>query len=309
MKLYTQIVIVIVLSLIQVTVGCKRDVKEKLSEAQLPAPPETGDCPDYILKSKENNLNISVFLDLSDRITEAKTIQKDTQYLKSIAKAFTDHVKTKKLILLQDRIQLYFNPEPANEGINSIAEKLHIEFNRETPKSKIEETNRLYAEEPIKLYGLAQADSKQAKDYPGSDIWRFFKDNVKDYTISTCHRNILVILTDGYMYHKDTQMKEGNKSSYLTPKSLAALQLNNSDYIKTMQEKGYGFIPANDGLEDLEVLVIGVQSSNTGNPYAIDIIREYWTNWFEAMGIKKYKIQNADLASSVEKVILGFIHS
>ncbi|WP_047245627.1 hypothetical protein [Maribacter thermophilus] len=301
--------IAIALSLLLGTTGCKRDVKEKLPEVDPPATSVTGDCLGHILKNKENNLNISVFLDLSDRITEAKTIQKDTQYLKSIAKAFTDHVKTKKLILLQDRIQLYFNPEPANEGINSIAEKLHIEFNRNTPKSRIEETNRLYAEEPIKLYGLAQADAKQAKDYPGSDIWRFFKDNVKDYTISTCHRNILVILTDGYMYHKDTQMKEGNKSSYLTPKSLGALRLNKSDYKKTIQEKGYGFIPANDGLEDLEVLVIGVQSANTGNPYSIDIIREYWTNWFEAMGIKKYKIQNADLASSVEKVILGFINS
>ncbi|SHJ97073.1 hypothetical protein [Pseudozobellia thermophila] len=309
MKFSIQIVLVIVLYLLQGTVGCKRDVKEKLSEVELPAPPVTGECPEFVLKNKENNLNISVFLDLSDRITEAKTIQKDTQYLKSISKAFVNHIKTKKLILLQDRIQLYFNPEPANEGINSIAEKLHVEFNRDTPKSRIQETIRLYAEEPIKLYGLAQADSKQAKDYPGSDIWRFFKDNVKDYTISTCHRNILVILTDGYMYHKDTQMKQGNQSSYLTPKSLGALRLNNSDYKKAMQEKGYGFIPANDGLEDLEVLVIGVQSSNTANPYAIDIIREYWTNWFEAMGIKKYKIQNADLASSVEKVIVSFINS
>lgn len=267
-----------------------------------------GDCPSYILDNKKNNLNISVFLDLSDRITQPKTIQKDTEYLKSISKAFTNHVKTKKLILLQDQIQLYFNPEPTNNTINSVAEKLHIEFDKNSPKAKITETEELYAGQPAEIYNLALADAENPKDFAGSDIWRFFKDNVKDYTISNCHRNILVVLTDGYMYHENSQMNEGNLSSYLTPKSLGRLPLSKSNWDETLTEKGYGFIKANDGLEDLEVLVIGVESLNPKNPYAIDVMRAYWTNWFNEMGIQKFKIQNADLASSVDKVIYDFIN-
>lgn len=287
--------------------SCKSDKKEAVKEVEITKNEIESECPKFIMDNKENNLNISIFLDLSDRITETKVIQKDTEYLQSIAEAFTNHVKTKRLILLQDQIQLYFNPEPMNNEINDIAEKLHIQFDKNTSKAKIEETLALYAQEPLKLYELAQADSKEAKDYPGSDIWRFFKDNVKDYTISDCHRNILVILTDGYMYHENTQMKEGNKTSYLTPKSLTRLPLNNSGFEKTIHEKEYGFIKANEGIDDLEVLVIGIQDGNPNNPYAIDIIRTYWENWFDEMGIASYKIQNADLAQNVDRVIKGFI--
>ncbi|KAA2217187.1 hypothetical protein [Maribacter flavus] len=289
-------------------VSCKSEENSTQKKDENPRTEATGPCPRYILENKKNNLNISVFLDLSDRITEPKIIQKDIEYLQSISEAFTDHVKTKKLILLQDKIQLYFNPEPTNNVINNIAEKLHIEFDKNSSKAKIEETQNLYAQEPLKLYELAQADFKEAKDYPGSDIWRFFKDNVKDYTISDCHRNLLVILTDGYMYHKNTQMTEDNKTSFLTPNSLARLPLNNSAFVKTIDEKEFGFIKATDGLEDLEVLVIGIHDANPNNPYAMDIIRAYWENWFTEMGVETYKIQNADLASNVDKVIKNFLN-
>lgn len=287
--------------------SCKSDIPIKTKTTVESIKPYTEDCPKHIFENKINNLNISIFLDLSDRITKPKSIQKDVDYLKSVSNAFLSHIKTKKLILLQDKIQLYFNPEPKNETINTIAEKLHIEFTKDTPKSEIALTEQLYASQPSVLYGLAQADSKNPKDYPGSDIWRFFKDNVKDYTISDCHRNILVILTDGYMYHENSQMRKENRSSFLTPRSLAMLQLNNADWKGTIDNQQYGFIKANGNLENLEVLVIGIQSANLNNPYTIDIIRAYWSLWFKEMGIQKFKIQNADLASSVDKVIADFI--
>lgn len=289
--------------------SCKSDKKEQIQEVEVAKNEIKGECPSFILDNKENNLNISVFLDLSDRITRPKTIINDTENLKSISLAFTNHVKTKKLILLQDKIQLYFNPAPTNNTINSIAEKLHIEFDKNSPKAKIIDTEEFYAKQPSEIYNLALADSENPKDFPGSDIWRFFKDNVKDYTISDCHRNILVILTDGYMFHENSQMNEDKLSSYLTPKSMDRLPLSNSKWETTLKEKGYGFIKANDNLEDLEVLVIGIESLNPKNPYAIDIMRAYWTKWFKEMGVKKFKIQNADLASSVEKVIFEFINS
>ena len=100
--------------------SCARDKKEAPTEAILAQAEPVGDCPKYLLDNKENNLNLSIFLDLSDRITAPKAVQKDVEYLKSIAQSFTNHVKTKKLILLNDQIQLYFNPEPTNEGINQL---------------------------------------------------------------------------------------------------------------------------------------------------------------------------------------------
>ena len=210
---------------------------------------------------------------------------------------------------MEDRIQLFFNPEPSDERINSIAAKLKVNFTKETSKSQLEETLKLYSEYPSQLYNLAQEDAKIAEGYPGSDIWRFFKDNVNDYCIDECHRNIIVILTDGYMYYDKTVMKEDNKTSYLTPRSLNALKLNTSNWENDFKTRQLGFIPANKNLNDLEVLVIGITSQNDNNPYTKDIIELYWSDWLKSMNVKNFKIKNADLPSSIEKVISDFINN
>jgi len=287
---------------------CKNDSKEEAKLVEEIIKLETSNnCPKYILDKKENNLNISVLLDLSDRIEETKTKQKDSAYLSSLAKSFIEHVKRKKLILLEDRMQLFFNPEPSDEKINNIAKKLKVVFTKNTAKAQIEETISLYNANPSKLYDLAKIDAQNLGGYPGSDIWRFFKDHVKDYCVDDCHRNILVILTDGYMFYNKTVMKEGNRTSYLTPKSLDQLKLAKSNWEEEIETKGLGFIRANKALNDLEVLVIGITSHNYENAYAQDIIKAYWGKWFDEMGIKNYKIKNSDIPSSIEKVISDFI--
>lgn len=289
---------------------CKKDIKDEIKEKQTTIKSNTlSKCPKFILDQKENNLNVSVLLDLSDRIEESKTKKKDSAYLTSLSKSFVAHIKSKKLILLEDRMQLFFNPEPSDEKINEIAKKLKVAFTKETSKALISETLSLYAESPSMLYDLAKADAESLGGYPGSDIWRFFKDNVKDYSIDECHRNILVILTDGYMFYNKTVMKEGNRTSYITPKSLNKLKLNKSSWKDEMKKKDLGFIPANSGLNDLEVLVIGITSHNDENAYAQYIIEAYWKQWFDEMGVKKYKIKNADISSSIEKVISDFIQN
>ena len=289
--------------------SCNDDKRgEKLSKKEVSVVNENNACLPYILKEKENNLNISILLDLSDRIEESKTIEKDSAYLTSLSKSFINHVKKKKLLLLEDRMQLFFNPEPSDEKINELAQSLKVVFTKETSKSQIEKTLSLYAEKPAELYHLAKDDAISAGGYPGSDIWRFFKDNVKDYCIDECHRNILVILSDGYMYYDGTVMNENNKTSYLTPKSLNRLRLNRGNWEEKISEQDLGFIPATNNLSDLEVLVIGITSHNKENPYAQDIIETYWKNWFKDMGVKRFKIKNADIPTSIEKIISDFIN-
>jgi hypothetical protein len=311
MRIFRTPLIIIFTSI--VFVSCQDD-KKKIDVGELVVEPTvnlSSTCPPYLAKEKENNLNISVLLDLSDRIEEPKTISKDVAYLSSLANAFLQHINTKKSVLLEDRIQLFFNPEPTSGEINEIAENLNIHFNKDSSVELIKDTKRLYSTEPLKLYELAKADANgQKQNYPGSDIWRFFKDNAQDYSIDDCHRNILVILTDGYMYYENTQMKEENRTSYLTPNSLAKLNLKSSKWKEEMEEKDLGFIPAAENLNDLEVLVIGINSLNDDNPYAQDIITEYWSKWFEEMGITKenYKIKSAVIASNMEKVISDFIN-
>ncbi len=264
-------------------------------------------CPKYILDNKQNNLNISVLLDLSDRIESENQIQNDSSYLASISKAFISHVKTKKLLMLEDRLKLFFNPAPSNTEINVIAKKLDIAFTKGTSKKYIEETLKMYNKLPSKLYHLAKSDAKINKGYAGSDIWRFFEQHVEDYCIDNCHRNILVILTDGYMFYNESKMDSANRSSYLTPKSLSKLKLDKPNWKEEINKRNLGFIPATKNLSDLEVLVIGIKGQN--GPYAENIIEAYWKKWFVEMGIQNsnIKIKSADIPSSIEKVIFDFI--
>jgi len=265
-------------------------------------------CPDYLKKRKKDNLNISILLDLSGRIDSPGQQAKDSAYISLLSNTFNDHVRTKKLGLLHDKIEVFFEPAPQNSEINKLSDQLKISYVKGVSKKEwIPRTTKLYAKLPTQIYKLARVDAKKQNGYPGSDIWRFFKDHVKDYAIESCSRNVVVILTDGYMYFNGTTQQKENRTAYITSKSLRKLGLNISNWETKIKEKNLGFLPATSDLEDLEVLVIGIENQNPENPYTQDILQAYWSQWFEEMGVKRYKIKDADLPSNMEKVIQDFI--
>lgn len=301
MKLYAIIPIVLLLS-------CQScgfsDTQNKQTEEKQSA--------DAVKKtnSRNQNLNISLFLDLSDRISPTKYpnqsmeyYQRDLGYISSISKAFNLHVRSKKIIQMNDRIQIFFDPAPSNPEINSLAKQLKIELTKDNvTKDKLSRINSDYSNLTKQIYELAISDNH----YIGSDIWRFFKSNAKDYCIKEGYRNILVIFTDGYVYHEDTKLMEGNKSSYLTPSVISKFGLNKSNWNQIMADKDYSFITPTSGLDSVEILVLGINPSKN-NPYEEDVIKSYWNNWFDKMGVKKYLIRTTDLPSNLDEVIQDFI--
>lgn len=295
------------LFLISITIiGCKNDAENEdleLDEAAL---------TEIVEKTNTGieNLNISFLLDLSDRINPEKYpnptmdfYERDAAYIKSVSDAFYAHLRGKKVRLMNDNIQVFFDPEPLNPSINKMSSNLKYSFTRKTTTlGKIEEVKETYQTTPIEIYKLAIEDNK----YVGSDTWKFFKSKVKDFCMEKEHRNILVVLTDGYIYHKNNKFKEANKSTYLTPQTIRENKLNNSNWESKMKEESYGFIPATSGLENLEVLVLGI-NPDTKNPFEEDVITKYWSDWLGAMGVKKYEIKTAGLPSNMDKVIKEFI--
>jgi len=258
----------------------------------------------------DQNLNISFLLDLSDRIDPKKNsnpameyYQRDIQYIKSIEKAFIEHVKRKKILRLNDQMQVFFDPEPKNPQINKLSQQLKVSFNKRSNKADIEKIEKIFSEVPARIYQSAIKDNK----FVGSDIWGFFKENVNDYCIKPNSRNILFILTDGYMFHEDSKFMEGSKSSYLTSKLIKTFKLNTSNYKALMQKNGYGFIKANQDLNNLEVVVLGVNPVK-GNPFEIDVINKYWVDWFKEMKVKTYMIKRADLPSDLDPIIKKYIN-
>lgn len=256
------------------------------------------------------NYNISILLDLSDRISLEKNpnpsmeyYQRDLGYIKSVSEAFTEHLKSKRIRQIDDKMQLFFNPEPKDPEINSISQKLKIVIDKNNAsKDLLNSINASYASQTSKIYESAIKDN----NFIGSDIWSFFDSKIKDQCIEKNSRNILVILTDGYMFFENTIMKEANRTTFITPELIRKNGLNTSEWEKKMQTQDFGFIKASDNLSNLEVLVIGI-NPNRNNPYEEKVIKAYWTKWFTEMKIKRFEIKNADLPSDTEKIIKDFI--
>ncbi|RLJ73700.1 hypothetical protein [Pedobacter alluvionis] len=253
----------------------------------------------------QQNLNISFLLDLSDRIDPKKNpdlYQRDLGYIKSIETAFVNHVKEKKMMLLNDQMQVFFDPIPKIPNINQLSQQLKVSFNPKTSKKDILSVDNTYTQISSKIY---QHTIKYGR-YIGSDIWKFFKNNVQDYCIKPGHRNILVILTDGYMYHANSIIVDGGKSSYITPEFLRSKKLNAASYQAVMKKNNLGFIAFPYNLKELEIIVLGINPS-IKNPYEEDVIKQYWADWFKAMKVKKYELRPTDLAANLAPVIDNFI--
>jgi hypothetical protein len=257
------------------------------------------------------NYNISILLDLSDRISPQKYpntamqfYQRDLGYINSIAEAFTNHTRSKKTNQIHDQIQIFFNPEPQNQEINAISEKLKFKFDKSTAsKENINKVITTYKSETAKIYDLAIKDN----NYVGSDIWKFFANNVSDFCMADKHRNILIILTDGYVFYKDTKIKEENLTSYLLPEMIRTNGLNKANWKEKIKHDNFGFLPANEDLSNIEILVLGINPDKK-NPYEGAVIKQYWTNWFTKMKVKRFEIKETGLPSNMDKVIKDFIN-
>lgn len=262
------------------------------------------------LSPNRENLNISVLLDLSDRINPEKYPSpamefylRDVGYLKSIAENFESHIMNKRMIKIDDKIQVFIDPEPSDKTLNQKLEALKISFNKnDVSKKGILATCKNYDSISTLIYEAAIKDNH----YVGSDTWRFFKNKVIDYCIEDGYRNILVVLTDGYIYHKDAKIKEGNRTTYLTPQEIRDFGFNKPGWRDKFDQQDFGFVTANKNLDNLEVLVLGI-NPDVKNPYEEDVIRGYWAKWLTDMNVEDFEIKQADLPSNMRKVIKDFI--
>ncbi|RLJ99532.1 hypothetical protein [Tenacibaculum discolor] len=261
------------------------------------------------IKSKEN-LNISIVLDLSDRINPKKYpepsmefYQRDLGYIESVAKTFENHIRGKRTNKINDKIQLFVEPAPSDSELNQKIATLKTQFDKtNATKDEILKTSKKYTEICNNIYETAITDDS----YVGSDIRGFFKNKLQDYCVEEGYKNVVVVLTDGYVYHKDNLTKEQNRTSYLVPKTIRNFKLNKGNWKEKFQSKDYGFLPLHKNLENVEVLVLGV-NPNKKNPYEEDVIKEYWKKWLTEMNVKKFQIKRADLPIHINDVINDFI--
>jgi hypothetical protein len=265
-------------------------------------------------KSQPKQLNISILLDLSDRIKQPATpshIERDKEIIKCITEYFKKDMEKRNAYRANGKIKVFFYPVPDNASINDISEKLKIDCSKLGNKQQKEVKQRkevydsiteLFARNISEIYN----HTINKNSWPGCDIWRFFKDDLEDYCIErdTNYRNVLIILTDGYIYHKNTYFRNNNRYSYL----LDNINKFNSptNWMQQINDADFGLIKARDNLNNLEIMVLEI--SDDKNKTNEDILKYVIEKWFKEMNVARSKIYSTDLPSNTKKRIENFLN-
>ncbi|MBO9572235.1 MAG: hypothetical protein J7497_08520 [Chitinophagaceae bacterium] len=259
-------------------------------------------------------LNLTVLLDLSDRIDPQKNpdkpehYERDSTLLSYFSDYFLSEMNAKGSYLSKGKMRVIFHPNPQDPNIYKEAAKLNIDLSKMNIKSKkniYDSLKNTVSKSIHYIYSTALNNNT----WPGSDIWRFFKNDVKDVAVETDsnYRNILVIFTDGYIYHSESKDKEGNRYTYILPELFDSYKLrNNSKWSDKMDKLDFGLIVKRSDLSDLEVLVLEIAPSSK-HKNDEDIIRKIIDKWFTEMKVKRWKIINSDLPDLTKQKIEFFL--
>ncbi len=260
----------------------------------------------------EKQLNISILIDLSDRIDPKTSPSSPSHYVrdisivKTITKLFKETIKEQGAYKAKDKFQILFSPEPEDPNINTLAQKLKVNLSKLENKEKKKIYNNIDNDINTNLSQIYDTSIK-AQKWIGSDIWRFFKNDISNYCIEKePYRNILVILTDGYIYHEASKDKEKNRYSYITADLFEKYKLrNNPEWKENIKRNDFGLITKRNDLKNLEVLILEITPSK-GYQNDEDIIKEILRKWFQEMGVQKLGIYNTALPANSEKLISDF---
>lgn len=262
-------------------------------------------------KTQIKQLNISILLDLSDRISpqiNPNAQKNDIENIKTITEFFKSNMSNLGAYKAKGKIRIFFSPTPSNANINSIVNRLIIDCSKLENKGRKEvydTITNLYSENLENIY----QETLETSAWEGSDIWRFFKDDVKDFCIEkdTTYRNILIILTDGYLYHKQSVFNNKNRFTYLLGNNNLK-QYRKQNWEQEIAQNDFGIKTERDDLSDLEVLVLEVKAENPNNKIDEDILRYLWKKWFNEMNIIHNEVYISDLPANTKTRIENFLN-
>lgn len=249
-------------------------------------------------KKESQTLNISVYLDLSDRLVRQMTpsqMYRDTAIVDYIVDYFRNKTLGPAILKSENKLKVFFYPTPNDSEIVTLAKGLSVDISTKKGIEKriaLDEMKKTFPKNLSKIYD----ETLKAQNWIGSDIWDFFSNKkVDELCVKDSARNIVVILTDGYIFDANNKVHKGNAYSYILPQTLA----NDSSSLIDRRKgalKGKG----------LEVLMLEI------NPYQAsqrDKMVRVLEKWFASMGIEKFVVAETDAnMTNTETIIENFLN-
>lgn len=239
-------------------------------------------------------LNISIYLDLSDRLERQMSPsqkERDIEIVNYMTEIVKNHAVAQKILPSRDRIKVFFYPAPNDSKISLLSKDLEMDLSKAQPAEKKKMLLEFQIKFTTSLTKIYDA-TLQGKNWIGSDIWGFFKKQIDTYCIREDARNIIVILTDGYLFYAPNKLKEGNNYSYILP--------------QTLSNPNSGLIVSRQGLDNIEVLMLEI---NPYDPKHQDQIETILQNWLKGMGVQKMYVGETDQSSNTKLIIDKFMNN
>ncbi len=245
-------------------------------------------------------LNISIMLDLSDRLimpdmnSQVCQWEKDTAIIGQIERWFVER-QVKSKFLSGDIMHVFCYPNPNIKNMAQLQDSLTIDLTVGSAK-KIDAIKKnkkalkamtgMWQRSLEKIYGSAIATKK----WVGSDVWGFFDRSVKQQCVRNGYRNIIIILTDGYLYHVNSWRKTGN-SEY-------------TGILPGTVDAQTAITPIMIDLSNVEVLFMEI---NPKKPADFGKMRSLLTDWCTQMKIKHIEVVHTDLPRNNFPMINEFL--
>lgn len=267
-----------------------------------PAPPEKD--------SQIGRLSATVAVDLSSRIDPDSLPNqaiRDQAAVNAVLDVFRQTVKQKLYIASNDRLSVELIPQKDNPQAFGYLDRLTINMASTPVDERRQSLDSLTADFRAYLDTL-YAEATEIERYWGADLHRYFEEFRVDTGASSSApaRNVLVVLTDGYVIAEDNMYREGCRSNYLNADILDQFR-EQSNWEKEFERRDCGLIPPRHDLGNLEVLVIGLRPRSHFNEGAI--LRRYWSKWMREMNVQRFSIHpSCTSPDDCRRLVRGFMN-
>lgn len=263
-------------------------VKKKLNTFDL-SHEEILKCLEWLPKSTQN-LNIIIVPDLSRRIVDTinnpDQANHDIELLNHIWATFEKKTKFKKNSKDKLVVDVTDNNQASGE-FRKFANNLVFDLSQNKSGS-----NRQYFEKVEKQFesNIRNLYKLGISKPLGADYWLYFNRNLSRHiekpNLFDSYRNVLVIVTDGYL-ESDNKLYTGSASQLYDLRKM----VKSNSIITEKQLDLFPKIPSsiNNSFPDLEILVLEVNERTTGIGYDYDILKHIWQDWFQRLKIKNVK--------------------